>query len=206
MTNTPHPSRHGFDPPSAGRPPPARRHGRVHGRKGTGVIRSRIKGLAVGVLSAGVVLGTGVSSASARPVHNERFWIVTLGSAPGTVLAQGSVNAIGTSTNNRRQLPPGTPFDETFSFPQGNIYTKVSAAGPPQVHSDPTTCITQVTAPDRFVVTGGTGTFAHVEGSGTGTAHVTIVAGRNPDGSCSNGTPIFELTVTEAKGTVNLAA
>jgi len=164
--------------------------------------------LAVAALIGGVAISASPAYAGASSRANEKFTILTVGAGPGTVVAIGPISGVGTSVDNRRLLPPGTPFQGTFSFPQGDVFTTVSPAGPPMVNFNPTTCVTTIIAPDTFVITGGTMAYAEASGTGVATAYVTLVGGRSADGSClgPDSRPIFQLTVTRATATVSLGS
>jgi len=168
------------------------------------MIRKRLASVAI---VGGLALAGSPGYAAADAAVNQQFTIVTVGSAPGTVIARGPITGVGSDTNNRAQLPPGSPFQSTFRFRQGDLFTTVSAAGRPQVDFNPTTCVATVVARDVFEVTGGTATLARATGGGTATAHVTLIGGRGNDGNClgPDSPPVFQFTVTQASGTVSLA-
>ena len=133
------------------------------------------------------------------------FRIVKLGANPGTVIAQGPFYGVGTETNTRHQVPLGSPFSVTFSFDHGELYLNAFPT-PPQIDSDPVSCVTRVTLQVNNVVTGGTGVYAGATGTGSGTANITQIRGRAADGSCLplSSPPLFELANVRAVETLTL--
>lgn len=124
--------------------------------------------------------------ASAATNANQRFlWLFTAGSESGKAIGTGLVNGVGT-------IGAGDdyPFPVTVSMPQGDLYllgTIVSVNN----EVDPITCVDHRTGADTYEVTGGTGTFAGVTGTGRDTENGYIVLPRNADGSCNvDGDPV----------------
>jgi len=158
------------------------------------------------LITAGLALGLIPGSAMAQTASNQQFTIIRAGAGPALVVARGVINAVGTETDNARQVPPGHPFVSTSTFPQGELFATVTYDGPPNVIFNPTTCETQVELTDHFVVTGGTGNYTDAKGSGTDTVHVIEIAGRDSTGSClgPKSRPIFELTIIRSTGNITL--
>ena len=136
----------------------------------------------------------------------QEFMVINLDGEPGTVVATGSlIYGAGVEQNTRALVPPGSPFQVTFTFPEGRLVHTV-VPGPPQIDADPVSCVTQIVSHPTTVVTGGTGVFAGATGTGTATVQRTIVAGRDADGAClpSTAPPILALGIIESTMTLTL--
>ena len=162
--------------------------------------------LAVAAVLGGLVLMATPGYAVAETSTNQRFTIVSVNEGAATVIASGALTAVGTEADNRDQVPPGSPFQGSYSFPQGALFVTVAGAGRPQVQLDPSTCVTRLTIIDTSRITGGTGAFAGASGSSTDTVHVTTIGGRSDDGQClgPQSPPLFELSIIQTAGTLTL--
>jgi hypothetical protein len=160
------------------------------------------------VLAAGVIGGLALltmpSQASAATAPHQ-FRIVKLGANPGTIIAQGPYYGVGTETNTRHLVPLGSPFTVVFSFDHGDLYLNANPT-PPQIDSDPTSCVTRITLQVNNVVTGGTGVYTGASGTGAGVSHITQVRGRASDGTCLplSSPPSFELANVRVVETITL--
>ena len=165
-----------------------------------------IKKLVLTAAVAGSVL-VGNPGPAAAVTARQDFTVVKIGANTGTVVAQGLITGAGREENNRLQVPRGGPFQVQFMFPQGDLYQTITPSGPPQVDFNPTTCVGRLTFTHTAVVTGGTGAYAGATGGGTAVANLTVIRGRNADGSCLPDTapPIFEMSYVKATGTVTVA-
>jgi hypothetical protein len=160
--------------------------------------------LSAAVVGLAVAGTPGPASAETGP---QQFRVVKIGTDTGTVVARGVITAAGREENNRLQvMPPGGPFQVWFSFPQGDLVQTISPVGAPQIDFNPTTCVRHVILQDTTEVTGGTGAYAGAHGSGVATAKLTVIGGRNADGSCADAAspPIFAMSQVNATGTLNL--
>lgn len=133
------------------------------------------------------------------------FKVVKIGANTGTVIAYGPYYGVGTEENTRHQVPLGSPFQVTFTFAHGSL-TQTARPAPPQIVSDPVTCVSRVTLQVPVVITGGTGVYAGATGTGSGTSNITMIRGRADDGSCLGPAtpPIFEIAVVQARFTLTL--
>ncbi len=163
-------------------------------------VRRLVSAAAIGGLA---LVGAPGEAMAETAAHD--FRIVKLGANPGTVIAQGPFYGVGTETNTRHQVPLGSPFNVTFSFNHGELYLNAIPA-PPQVDSDPISCVTRITLQVNNVVTGGTGVYTGATGTGSGTSNITQIRGRAADGSCLplSSPPIFELANVRAVETLTL--
>lgn len=159
---------------------------------------------------AAVVGALAVAAAPGHPLADtvgaEQFTVVKVGSDPGTAAATGVINGVAIENNDRLGVPRGAPFHVTFSFPQGDLFQTIAPAGPPEIQYNPTTCVTTTVLHDTTTITGGTNAFAGASGTGTATANLISVAGRNSDGSClpPDAAPVFALSVVRASGSVHV--
>ncbi|CAA9258171.1 MAG: hypothetical protein AVDCRST_MAG10-2602 [uncultured Acidimicrobiales bacterium] len=159
--------------------------------------------LTAAVVGSVLVGNPGPAAAVTAP---QDFTVVKIGANTGTVVAQGLITGAGREENNRLLVARGGPFQVQFSFPEGDLYQTITPAGPPQVDFNPTTCVARLTFSHMAVVTGGTGAYAGATGGGTAVANLTVIRGRNADGSCLPDTapPIFEMSYVRATGTVTV--
>ena len=69
---------------------------------------------------------------------------------------------------------------------------------------DPRTCIGKVSGTQSIAVVGGTGRFAHATGSFDGVLAASVIAPRNPDGSCDmQRPPLFEVDHVSGTGSLS---
>ena len=164
----------------------------------------RLRKLLCAAAIAGVALAGNPGQAVADTATHD-FRIVKIGANTGTVIAYGPFYGVGTEENTRHQVPLGSPFQVRFDFAHGSLSAS-ARPGPPQIVSDPVTCVTRVTLQVANVITGGTGDYAGVSGTGSGTSSITLIRGRADDGSCLGPAtpPIFEIAVVQARFTLTL--
>ncbi|MDQ3641156.1 MAG: hypothetical protein M3450_06760 [Actinomycetota bacterium] len=165
----------------------------------------KIRKLALAAAVVGLSLA-GTPGPAVADTGPQEFTVVKIGTNTGTVVARGVITAAGREENNRLQVPRGAPFQVHFSFPQGDLFQTITPVGAPQVDFNPTTCMTRVTIFDTTEITGGTGAYAGATGSGVATAKLTIIRGRNADGSCmdAKAPPIFEMSQVAAPGSLTI--
>lgn len=164
-----------------------------------------LKRLSLAALVGGIALTTPTGHALAETAGEQDYTLVKVGVNPGTVVARGVITGAGSEENDRALVPPGSEFHVVFHFPQGDLFM-TNTPGPPQVDFNPAACLSRITLHPTTRVTGGTGAFAGASGSGTSTANLTVLGGRNDDGSCQGPTspPIFQVSFVQATGTLRL--
>ena len=165
-----------------------------------------VKTFVAAALVGGLALMTSPSQVLAETTGTQRFTVLIPADGPGTVIATGVVTGVGSEVDTREQVPPGSPFQATYTFREGQLFATVAAAGRPQVEFNPRSCVTTITLVDTATITGGTGAFEGASGSSTDTVRVTSVAGRGDDGRClgPEHPPIFELGIIRSEGTLTL--
>ena len=166
------------------------------------IIRRVVLAAAIGGLA---VAGT-PSPAVAATAGAQDFTVVKIGTNTGTVVARGVITGAGAEENNRLQEPRGAPFQVEFTFPNGKLFQTITPVGLPRVEFSPVTCVARISIFDTTQVTGGTGAYTGATGSGTANALLTVIRGRNADGSCLPETapPIFEMSYVRAPGTLSI--
>lgn len=163
-----------------------------------------IRKVLFGAAVVGVTLA-GAPGTALADTADHNFRIIKLGANPGTVIALGPYHGTGTETNTRHQVPLGQPFTVTFSFDHGDLYLQ-AIPGPPQISSDPNSCVTRVTLIVHNVISGGTGVYAGATGTGSGVSNITQIRGRAADGSCLplSSPATFEIANVRATETLTL--
>lgn len=140
----------------------------------------------LGVLTAHLALAGPAAAQTGR----QTFVLTELRSGGGiTVTAAGPIRGRGVV------IPGGDELDEEtgeivandryqFTETDGvDVTYRVRLTSAPTI--DTRTCVGRHGGTMTWEITGGTGRYADASGSGTGTFRVIDVAGRNPDGSCS---------------------
>ena len=165
-----------------------------------------MKKFATAAIVVGLALMTSPNQVLAETTGDQRFTVLIPAEGPGTVIATGVVTGVGSEVDTREQVPPGTPFQATYTFPQGQLFVTVAAEGRPEVKFNHRSCVTIITIVDTSTITGGTGAFEGASGSTTDRVRATSVAGRDSDGRCLGPEfpPIFELGVIRSEGTLTL--
>jgi hypothetical protein len=171
---------------------------------------SRVLGL---VLAVGLTLASSASAAAPRASGPESFRGVLVASGESgartvissLIVTKGVFTGAGTIVE-----VPNRPGDsdnvsrDDLVFPQGKMHL-VSTNKSFKVTVNPKTCAVKVRIRQTGKITGGTGKFRHAHGTGTGGVRGRGVAGRNPDGTCSQqGALILEVDLVFSHGTLSL--
>lgn len=174
----------------------AGREGGIHRLGPSGTRRSSMR--ALGCALAVVALLAGLAGpASATTAGAQRFTVVFAGpdGQAGRVVATGVVYGLGTN--------PASVGDQELIFPTGTLLLSTDFTGG-SGSFDPLTCIGRGSTTGTFVVTGGTGRFAHATGTGTFTGSGLTIARRLPGGGCSD-TDVNRYSIVDIRGTIALA-
>ena len=157
---------------------------------------------AIGALSvAAAISGAGLAAATARPASPqiEHFQSMTT-SATATSL---SLIATGVFTAGGVHVPTGATTD-TFKFPGGTIKLRHHPIRHTQTVNS-RTCLFTARELGTYKLTGGTGKYAGISGSGTYAASILAVLARNSRGKCSMTlTPAAFQFVINGQGPVKL--
>src|SRR5215469_17183101 len=122
--------------------------------------------------------------AGASPAHatgTERFQIMSTSATSSTasVIAAGVFTAGGVDHTGNKV--------DTFVFSNGSF--KVAHSGPSTAHLNPKTCLLTVVGHGTFKLSGGTGAYAKIKGTGTYKLNILAVAAKNAAGKCSQKMP-----------------
>jgi hypothetical protein len=162
-------------------------------RAGIGLSSRRTIACALAV----VALVAGLAGPASAAAGAERFTVVFAGpdGQAGRVVATGVFNGLGSN--------PASVGDQELIFPAGTLLLSTEFTGG-SGGFDPVTCIGRGSSNGTFVVTGGSGRFAHASGSGTFSGSGLTIARRLAGGGCSE-TDVNRYSVVEITGTIALA-
>ena len=152
----------------------------------------------VAAIAAAVWLAVpaGASPASPAVSGTEKFQIMTTSATSSTssVIARGVVTAGGVDHS-------GSKVD-TLVFPKGSF--KVAHTGPATQTLNPKTCLLTVTGHGTYKISGGTGAYASITGSGTYTLSILAIVPKS-GGKCSTTMPPTTFQqIIKASGPVSL--
>ena len=149
--------------------------------------RRTVKKTMVAVIVAGVTLLGFPGTASAQTTGRQTFILSQVGDQPeATVYAAGPIRGVGRDivVNEEFDDEAGTFVSEdVLRFRDGDVF--VTFTGQAMFDFDPVRCIGKFSGTATYEITGGTRRYAGASGSGSGTFRGVFVAGRNPDGTCS---------------------
>src|SRR4051794_18176018 len=115
----------------------------------------------------------------------------------------GVVNDTGRIVERDNQ--PGDSDDvnrDDLVMRHGTISLVNTVVDEPTFTLNPSTCIGHITITQTNVISGGTGAYSSTTGSFLGTLHVTLLTGREPDGSCSQTQLRWDIDRIELSGTL----
>ena len=167
--------------------------------------RTRLAAAAGAVATAGVIATTGLMAAAAAPhparaaaSGTETFQMMTKSpSGALSVIAAGVFTAPGT---DQESVKAGT---SKFTFPNGTVSLKHSPGKGSQT-VNPKTCLVTINFHGTYTLTGGTGAYSGITGSGTYKLSILGIAGR-AGGKCSQSKPPLAFhQVINATGTASL--
>ncbi len=141
----------------------------------------------VAFVVAGIALVGLPGEALAQASGRQTFILKQIGDQPeATVYATGPIRGVGRDIVVREEFDDeaGTFVSEdVLRFRDGDVF--VTFTGQAQLEFDPASCIGKFSGTATYEITGGTRRYAGASGSGSGTFRGLFVAGRNPDGTCS---------------------
>jgi hypothetical protein len=148
----------------------------------------------------GLTAASAANSAGTRPVvsGSEKFYAMTTSptSSRYSAIATGVFTAGGFDDSGRTA--------DTLHFPGGTFRVNHGATHGTQV-LNPRTCLFTARQKGAYTISGGTGRYAGISGSGTAVISILGVGARNSKGQCSqNLTPVAWQQVISGKGHVKL--
>jgi hypothetical protein len=163
-------------------------------------------GLAAGAAVTALALPAGAASLPARPAvvsGTQHFQMMTTSptATKTSLIAYGALTAPGTDKQN----PNGT---DTFVFHGGTIGLKhTPGKGQTKQSFNPKTCLLQVSEKGTYKLTGGTGKYKGVSGSGTYALSIIGIGAKLKNGACNpsqNAVPIAWHQEINAVGKIKL--
>lgn len=152
------------------------------------------------VLTTALLAGVPVAAYAQPAPEPEAFTIIVAGTAPQLFIAEGALDGTGTAVpvssagenggTDRVQFPGGT-FMLTLANNPGGTGT-----------GNPVTCVDTFSGTGVSTISGGTGRFAGITGTGTFTFNLTFIADRTPQGGCSQQGTVLDLV--RDRGTLTL--
>lgn len=154
-------------------------------------------GLGLAALTGGAGAATGNETIKIVFTANPRSGI------PGTVIARGVANGIGTDeTIAQDPHPDGSETDTDLITLPGGTITILDTDPPDIAQFNPASCTATLSGGGPWTVIGGTGAYAGATGAGTFTARGVIVFPHTADG-CGD-TPRSFFAVVTLNGTISL--
>jgi hypothetical protein len=155
---------------------------------------------AVAAAAATVIGGTGIAMAGTHSAASgtENFQMMTTSATSPTasVIASGVFTAPGVDHEGQHNTA-------TFTFPNGTVSLKHSAGTGKQTF-DPKTCLLTINEHGTYNMTGGTGSYAGITGSGKYQLSI-LAIGASSGGKCSKSKPPVAFhQVINASGPVTL--
>lgn len=136
----------------------------------------------------------GATSASVSGTENFQIMTTSATSSTASVIASGVFTAGGVDHQGNKA--------DTFVFSNGSF--KVAHKGPSTSHVNPKTCLLTIVGHGTFKISGGTGAYAKISGSGTYKLNIIAVASKVA-GKCSmRKAPQAFQQVVRASGSVSL--
>jgi hypothetical protein len=166
-------------------------------------VRSRLLGAAGALVAAGAIAVSGVAAAAAHTTHanasgTEQFQLMsTSGTSPSSrVIAHGVFTAAGVDHEGKHNVA-------TFVFPGGSFKVTHSKGTGPQTFN-PKTCLLTVNQHGTYKLSGGTGAYAGISGSGKYQLSILAIGARS-GGKCSQSKPpVAYQQLIKASGSVKL--
>jgi hypothetical protein len=144
-------------------------------------MRKTIAALTGAATTALVLSGAGLAAASARPATSgtETFHLMTTSSTSNTysIIATGVFTAGGTDVSHNGY--------DVATLSNGSFRINHPGRGKGKESLNPKTCLFTGNLTARYTLSNGTGAYAGISGSGTAHLSILAVAARNSAGKCS---------------------
>jgi len=156
----------------------------------------------IGATAVAAMGGAGIAVAGthAPAAKTESFQMMTTSGTASTfsVIASGAFTAPGVDHESQ------SGNTATFVFPNGTVRLRHSA-GTGQQSFNPKTCLLTINQHGTYALTGGTGSYAGITGSGKYQLSILAIGARNSAGKCSQTkAPVAFHQVINASGPVTL--
>jgi hypothetical protein len=154
----------------------------------------------------GLAVPAGASALAGRPAAvsgAEHFQAMTTSATATTqgVIAWGAVTAAGVDHESSSNAPTST---DLFTFPGGSFKVTHTTKSMTQ-NVNPKTCFASFGGKGTFKLSGGTGKYKGISGSGTFTLSDIGVAARTRSGACNlNANPVANQQLIDANGSVKI--
>ena len=166
-------------------------------------VRSRLVGVAGALVAAGAIAVSGVAAAAAHTTHanasgTEQFQLMSTSgtSSTASIIARGVFTAGGVDHQGSKNV-------DTFVFPGGSFKVTHSNGTGPQTFN-PKTCLLTVNQHGTYTLSGGTGAYAGISGSGKYQLSILGIGARS-GGKCSKTKPpVAFQQIIKASGSVKL--
>jgi len=151
------------------------------------------------VMTAGTLVMAAPGVASAQPANgHEHFTVIfTSENAPGRITATGTFGATG-KTIDLTPNATGSMGLQKAIFPGVGTFLIHTNSTPGTDSFNHNTCVEHFTATDTFTISGGTGQFKGISGTGTDTVSGTFVGRRTQTGCNENMTRGFVIVQANA--------
>ena len=163
-------------------------------------MRKIITSAAIAAAATALLGGTGIAVAGTHSAttgtENFQMMSTSATSSSASVIASGVFTAPGVDHEGQHNTA-------TFTFPNGTVSLKHSA-GKGQQSFDPKTCLLTINLHGTYTLTGGTGSYAGITGSGKYQLSI-LAIGASSGGKCSKSKPPVAFhQVINASGPVTL--
>ncbi|MGH9224590.1 MAG: hypothetical protein ACRD2W_12625 [Acidimicrobiales bacterium] len=151
----------------------------------------------IGLAVLGLAL-VGLAAPAGAQTGNQSFLIHGEGDDPATVVATGPTSGVGLDFESEATETAVFEFD-------GGGFAVDHPSDSDDFDFDPRTCIGTDRFTGTYSLSGGSGAYAGVSGTGTYRGRAIFVAKRLPDGSCSEEeAPVLNFFIVRAHGTTTL--
>jgi hypothetical protein len=162
-------------------------------------VRNRLLGVAGAAVTAGAIAVSGVAVAAAHTNASgtEQFQLMTTSATSSTpsIIAHGVFTAAGVDHEGAKNV-------DTFVFPGGSFKVTHSNGGAPVVNQK--TCLVTLNQQGTYKLSGGTGQYAGISGSGKFQLSILGIAASSGGKCVMNKPPVAFQQIIKASGSVKL--
>lgn len=165
-------------------------------------IRKRLLGAAGAVVAAGAIAVSGVAVASAAP-HTARAAGIEKFQLMSTSATSSKLSIIGTGVFTAGGVDHSGNKVDTAVFPGGS-FKIVHSKGTGSQAFNPKTCLMTIQQHGTYKLTGGTGKYAGIRGSGTYRLSILVVSARSGGKCTKTKPPVASQQIVRAAGPAKL--